>query len=188
MCDAADRQPEGQKPEVPFGPTLFDPDQVEATIRRAQLAILNPSVPYEQFIDYEIPDQEVKRPLGSAKQYQFSRNVVVIEITGPAVTDLTLVDLPGIIQNVAPGEDADNPKLVESLVKHYIQKDCLILLVITMKGENAPNGRRSSQMICKIKGHGHSRPRRTQSILGPSVSSPKSTRSRELRLTIGWEC
>lgn len=74
------------------------------------------------------------KPLGSTKQLAFSRNVVVLEITGPNVTDLTLVDLPGIIQSVGHGEDKGNIQLVENLVKSYISKDCLILLVITMKG------------------------------------------------------
>lgn len=61
----------------------------------------------------------------------------MLEISGPEVTDLTLVDLPGIIQNVGKGEDRGNIGLVEDLVKSYITKDCLILLVITMKGRSS---------------------------------------------------
>lgn len=118
-----------------FGPEINDPEKVEITIRRAQLAILNPSVDAAKFVDYDIPDKEVERPLGSMKQMAFSRNVVVLEISGPEVTDLTLVDLPGIIQNVGKGEDRNNIQLVEDLVKHYISKDCLIMLVLTMKGK-----------------------------------------------------
>jgi hypothetical protein len=120
-----------------FGPVITDPEEVEATIRRAQLAILNPSVPLQQFVGYALPAEEVDNPLGSTKQYAFSRNVIVLEISGADVTDLTLVDLPGIIQNVSKGEDKNNIQLVEELVKSYIKKDCLILLVITMKGQNA---------------------------------------------------
>lgn len=133
-CVRANSQTNDQKPEVDFGPILFQPEQVEATIRRAQLSILNPSVPADQFVTYELPNQEVVKPLGSTKQLAFSRNVVVLEITGPNVTDLTLVDLPGIIQSVGHNEDKGNIQLVENLVKSYITKDCLILLVITMKG------------------------------------------------------
>lgn len=79
---------------------------------------------------------EVEKPLGSLKQLAFSRNVIVLEISGPDVTDLTLVDLPGIIQNVG-SEDRGNIGLVEDLVKSYISKDCLVLLVLTMKGESS---------------------------------------------------
>lgn len=120
-----------------FGPTLSDPTLVESTLRRAQLAILNPSVPADRFVTYELPPTEVDRPLGSTKQLAFSRNVACLEISGPNVTDLTLIDLPGIIQNVGKGEDKTNIQLVEDLVTHYISKDCLILLVITMKGESS---------------------------------------------------
>ena len=59
-----------------------------------------------------------------------------MEISSPDVTDLTLVDLPGIIQNVGKGEDKASIQLVEDLVKHYISKECLILLVLTMKGKS----------------------------------------------------
>jgi hypothetical protein len=117
-----------------FGPALYDPDVVEATIRRAQLAILNPSVQTSKTVAYNLPQEEEKKPLEFTKQLAFSRNVIVLEIAGPTVTDLTLVDLPGIIQNVGKNEDPNNIVLVEELVKSYIAKDCLILLVITMKG------------------------------------------------------
>lgn len=130
-----DLQRAGQAPEAQFGPQIDDPEIVEIAIRRAQLAILNPSVDAAKFVDYDIPEQEIERPLGSMKQLAFSRNVVVLEISGPEITDLTLVDLPGIVQNVGKGEDKSNIQLVEDLVKHYISKDSLILLVLTMKGK-----------------------------------------------------
>ena len=97
---------------------------------------MNPSVPASSFVDYVLPVDEVEKPLGSLKQLAFSRNVLVLEISGPDVTDLTLVDLPGIIQNVG-SEDRGNIGLVEDLVKSYISKDCLVLLVLTMKGESS---------------------------------------------------
>lgn len=45
------------------------------------------------------------------------------------------MDLPGIIQDVGQNGDKNSILLVENMVKSYISKDCLILLVITMKGE-----------------------------------------------------
>lgn len=89
-----------------------------------------------KFVQYDLPDVEEAFPLGSTKQFPFSTDVVVLEITGPDVTDLTLVDLPGIIQDVGKDGDKSSISLVENLVKSYIEKDCLILLVITMKGES----------------------------------------------------
>lgn len=106
----------------------------------------------QNFVSYQLPEEEVERPLGSTKQLAFSRNVVVLEITGPNVTDLTLVDLPGIIQSVGHGEDKNNIQLVENLVKSYISKDCLILLVITMKGLSADEAKGlRNQMISRIR-------------------------------------
>jgi hypothetical protein len=128
---------QNEKPEIDFGPVIYDPALVEMAIRRAQLAILNPSIEPHNFVTYNIPDFETKEPpMGSKKQHEFSRSVIVLEIAGPDVTDLTLVDLPGIIQNVSKGEDPNNITLVQDLVKSYIARDCLILLVITMKGQS----------------------------------------------------
>jgi hypothetical protein len=131
----SDRQKDGRKPEVPFGSPITDRKDVELMIRRAQLAILNPSVPYERFVHYKIPKEAEERPLGSIAQSAFSDNVIVLEITGKEQTDLTLVDLPGIIQNAGVNEDKNNVALIEGMVKSYIEKECLILLVITMTGK-----------------------------------------------------
>jgi len=96
--------------------------------------VLNPSVQSQKFATYDIPDEEERYPLGSDGQNAFSNDVIVLEITGSDETDLTLVDLPGIIQNVGKDEDEKNIDLVKNMVKGYIEKQCLILLVITMSG------------------------------------------------------
>jgi len=120
---------------------MSDPSAVEAAIRRAQLAILNPSVDYKKFENYKLPKEPEKLPLGSKKQLSFSKNVVCLEISGPNVTDLTLIDLPGLIKNIGEGEDPNSIAIIEDLVKEYIKKDCLILLTITMLGEQLRAGR-----------------------------------------------
>ncbi|KAL7010379.1 hypothetical protein EMMF5_000403 [Cystobasidiomycetes sp. EMM_F5] len=121
--------------EVQFGPILTDPDQVELTLQRAQLALLNPSVDAKAFETYDFPRDESVRPLNSKKQLAFSRNIVCVEIRSPNVTDLTLIDLLGIISMVGPGEDKSSIGEIEDMAKHYISKDCLIVLTITMKGQ-----------------------------------------------------
>lgn len=154
MLNKADRQ--NEKPEIDFGPIIYDSTQVEMAIRRAQLAILNPSVDPQLFVGYNIPEEVEGRkktlPFGSIKQLEFSRSVIVLEISGPDVTDLTLVDLPGIIQNVSKGEDPNNIPLVQDLVKSYIARDCLILLVITMKGEEIRVLRLSLVLLPMVRG------------------------------------
>ena len=103
-----------------FQETIRDPTQVPLAVRQAQ--------------DKALSIRPSTEPLKTASV--FSRNVVVLEITGPQVTDLTLIDLPGIIQSPMEGQDPGDPGLVRDLVKSNIaRKSTLILLVVTMAGE-----------------------------------------------------
>lgn len=63
-----------------------------------------------------------------------------MEISGPGLTDLTLIDLPGIIHSTGRNEDPRNIELVTNLVKDRISRDALILLMISAKGERLGNG------------------------------------------------
>jgi hypothetical protein len=71
--------------KVQFGPVITDKLEVTERIRRAQRAILNPSTPPDVFLsgantDYEVP---------------FSSNRIVLHVSGPDITDLNFIDLPG---------------------------------------------------------------------------------------------
>lgn len=86
---------------MPFGPTLTDPDEVEDTLRRAQLAIVNPSVSMKDldaFVKLDsaavVAAKNGTAPLGSTEQLSFSRNPVVVDISGPELTNLNFLDLP----------------------------------------------------------------------------------------------
>lgn len=70
-----------------------DKEKVSGILRRAQLAILNP---YDDKDDFLILDDEQCEAHHIA--VPFSRNTVVVEITGAEV-DITFIDLPGLIQN-----------------------------------------------------------------------------------------
>jgi len=58
--------------EVKFGPLLKDKSELEEMLRRAQLAILNPSIPHTSFVDLDtsklIPDEPL---FGDKKSLQF---------------------------------------------------------------------------------------------------------------------
>lgn len=71
---------------IPFGDEITDPSEVELRIRRAQLAILNPSRMPEDFLcdTHEGPSE-----------LTFSRDLITVEISGPNVVDLSFYDLPG---------------------------------------------------------------------------------------------
>lgn len=71
-----------------------DESQVTLILRRAQLAILNPSKPFSDFLQLDEDQCD-----NHSREVSFSRNTVVLEITGASV-DVTFIDLPGIISSV----------------------------------------------------------------------------------------
>ena len=78
---------------IPFA-TLTSREEVPRVLRQAQLALLNPSVPALSFLNQnDLENYQSHR--------SFTRDTVVLEITGADV-DVTLIDLPGIIQTVSP--------------------------------------------------------------------------------------
>lgn len=87
-------------PEVPgqqsgifdFGETS-SPDEVSLILRRAQLAILNPKAAFSHF--FRLNEDQCNE---HEREINFSRNAIVLEITGANV-DVTFIDLPGIISN-----------------------------------------------------------------------------------------
>ena len=70
-----------------------DPNEVTLLLRRAQIAILNSGTPTLQFLLLD-ENQCRTHPLND----KFSKNTVVVEITGADV-DVSFIDLPGIISN-----------------------------------------------------------------------------------------
>ncbi len=82
--------------EETFGPPLSNESDLEDMLRRAQLAVLNPSVPSNFFVDFDTSSLKAgEKPPGSSKQLAFSNNVVCMDLHAPDVTDLSFIDLPG---------------------------------------------------------------------------------------------
>lgn len=77
--------------EVPFGDLLYDRQDVEDALRRAQRAILRPSLDPAKFLnDSDLSTSESDHPIAT-----FSANCVCIRVAGPNVPDLYFYDLPG---------------------------------------------------------------------------------------------
>ncbi|KAG1734532.1 P-loop containing nucleoside triphosphate hydrolase protein [Suillus lakei] len=111
---------------VPFGSPITDKADVEDRIRRAQRAILNPSINAQKFL-HELDDQTAEQA-----ELSFSKNCVSLEISGKDVADLSFVDLPGLIASVGSTGKAGDIDLVKGLVSSYIEKaSCVILLTVT---------------------------------------------------------
>ncbi|KAH9921275.1 P-loop containing nucleoside triphosphate hydrolase protein [Amylocystis lapponica] len=160
--------------EVPFGPLITDKADVELMLRRAQVAVLNPTVPSTSFLTLSAGD--LGRYTGKkTTSLPFSKNVVCVDLAGPELTDLSFVDLPGIISNAEPAIVT----FVESLVKSHIQGNCLILVTLPMSDdidnakaarfaqEQDPSGLRTIGVMTK-----------------PDTLSAGATKSRELWLDV----
>ena len=89
-------------------------EQVELILRRAQLAILNPSKPPSSFTTLD----DEKCAIHS-REISFSKNSVVLEITGAEV-DVTFIDLPGIISNTERVLPLNGSELSFSLRMHIL--------------------------------------------------------------------
>ena len=74
-----------------FGDIITSKTRVEERIKRAQLAILNPSTPAEDFLTADLP-------YSGTNESRFSKNSICLDISGPGVDDLAFVDLPGTCQ------------------------------------------------------------------------------------------
>ncbi|KZT66613.1 hypothetical protein DAEQUDRAFT_714663 [Daedalea quercina L-15889] len=119
--------------EALFGGLITNKDEVELMLRRAQAAVLNPDIPAAKFVTMSAGGLNADSGglQTRSKRMQFSRNVVCIDLAGPDLTDLSFVDLPGIIQNAEP----ETVQLVENLVLSHIKGNCLILVTCPMSDD-----------------------------------------------------
>jgi hypothetical protein len=84
-----DGRPLGQARNEQFGGTIYDKNEIEDRIRRAQNAILNPKTPATWFLTDSTET--------GMTELSFSLNAVTLQISGPDVADLSFCDLPGAL-------------------------------------------------------------------------------------------
>ncbi|KAM5465039.1 hypothetical protein MauCBS54593_006672 [Microsporum audouinii] len=76
--------------------------------------------------------------MGLNERTAFSRDVLSVEICGPDLPQLTLVDLPGLIHSANKSQSDEDVDLIKSLVEGYIsQERTIILAVISAKNDYA---------------------------------------------------
>lgn len=98
----------------------------------------------EGFRDEDLPDMidEAKRHMsfGDGDGNRFSKDVLHLEICGPKLYPLSLVDLPGLFHNLTETQTALDQDLVSDLVHSYVeQKNSIVLVVITANNQLASN-------------------------------------------------
>ncbi|KAJ6582935.1 P-loop containing nucleoside triphosphate hydrolase protein [Mycena vulgaris] len=148
-------RPRQEVSEHRFGNMITNKNEVEVALRRAQLAVLNPSVSFGEIL--EMSPEDLKNGIPGKEPLLFSRNVVCVDLEGPELTDLMFLDLPGIIQNAEP----DVVQLVEEMVVSHIKGNCLILVALPMTDDienqkalrlarqQDPEGRRTIGVLTK---------------------------------------
>ncbi|KAI0041017.1 hypothetical protein FA95DRAFT_1611344 [Auriscalpium vulgare] len=115
--------------QVPFGDVITDKGDVELALRRAQFAVLNEAVDAQTVLGMSA--EHLRAGIRGSQARAFSRNVVCVDLEGPELTDLSFIDLPGLIQN----EEDRLVKLVESLVVDHIKGNTLILVTVPMSDD-----------------------------------------------------
>lgn len=124
--------------DFPFS-LIRNKSQVPYVLRMAQLATLNPSQPYENYLPgVANPD------LGF--QVEFSPNIIRLDISGPGLPSMSFYDLPGVISVHELAEDQYLVELVKNLVMDYIQdRNCINLLTLPMTDD--PSNSNASVLI-----------------------------------------
>ncbi|KAG5337798.1 hypothetical protein C0989_008853 [Termitomyces sp. Mn162] len=110
-----------------FGDDIMDKADVEERIRRAQWAILNPTLRNSRGVRYFLTGDDH----GANPELSFSSCFVSLQISGPGVADLSFCDLPGLIAGVGSTGNIGDIDLVKNLVATYIKRpSCIILLTV----------------------------------------------------------
>lgn len=95
----------------------------------------------------EIPNliSEAKTFMGLTGSSTFSRDVLQLEVSGPKLPHLTLVDLPGLIHHPNKEQTEDDVRIPKELVQNYMsQSRSIVLAIVTAKNDT------SNQVVLKM--------------------------------------
>jgi GTPase SAR1 family protein len=147
-------------PWVPLGPgrqtrnefktvrDQHDAEEIETVLRCAQVAILNPSTPYQRFapkLKSETPDgsgphiPELVKMKEERSEAQFSPNTVALELKGPDLSDLNFYDLPGVFMTARRQQDIFLEKVVQNLTNEYISRPNAIIMCAVPMNQDTEN-------------------------------------------------
>ncbi|KAF5550909.1 interferon-regulated resistance GTP-binding protein [Fusarium napiforme] len=137
---------------------------------------------------------EAKECMGFGKAgMEFSKNVLRLEIEGPKMYPLSLVDLPGFFQVATENQSISGKETVDELVESYMrQKNSIILVVIT-----ANNNLANHLALQKAKNIDPERRRTIGVITKPDLTRPGYDAEKEYiklgknqeaahKLQLGW--
>ena len=94
--------------------------------------------------------EEARRAMGLTEDYAICDDVLRLEITGPDLPHLTLVDLPGLIADAKETKDIE---LVEGMVKTYMKNPRSIILAI-VSAQNDKQNQKVLRLAREFDPHG----------------------------------
>ncbi|POR39395.1 Uncharacterized protein TPAR_00405 [Tolypocladium paradoxum] len=114
----------------------------------------------------------------------FSEDILRVEVGGPDVYPLTLVDLPGFFHSGTAEQSADGKPIVKQLIRKYMeQKNSIILVVVSANEELAKH-----KVLEEVKKYDPSRERTLGVITKPDLAEPRSSNERtHIQLANGQE-
>lgn len=121
----------------------------------------------------------------------FAKDTLSIEICGPSRPQLTLVDIPGLIQTSTKGVSDADVALVAEITDHYIKQPrtiCLAVISATNDAANQP----ILQRVRKFDPHGNrtlgviTKPDRLSAGSGSETKFLELARNEDVFLKLGW--
>jgi GTPase SAR1 family protein len=162
-------QGQGHDARPPFKRTTFDREKLADLIKEAKEAM------------------GIRRSGGK----QFSNDILRIEVTGPDVPPVTLVDLPGIFHSATADQDGRGRELVNQLIDSYMRQSKSIILAVVSAGQQLAG----QAVLDKAVEHDPKRERTIGVITKPDTAGRQNGRKyldlakgREPmhRLSLGW--
>ena len=166
--------------------------KIEVRIQNDSLHAFNRS----GFDKGDLPDiiEEAKQHMGiTGDSTGFSEDVLRVEIAGPDVPQLTLVDLPGFFHNETESQGISGVAIVDRLAEKYMcQENSIILAVISAQNELA-----AQKVLGEAKKHDPSCDRTLGIITKPDKVEQESNNEQTYlrlaqneeashKLTLGW--
>ncbi|KAF5350024.1 hypothetical protein D9756_009153 [Leucocoprinus leucothites] len=165
----------------PFGPRITNKADVELWLRRAQGAILSTNPDKTQWLIKSA--NEIKQAIDAETDMRkFTEDTIVVDIRDQGLTDLSFVDLPGLIQNA----EQDSIDLIHNLSSRHVEGENTLILVtipviddiqnagaVKLAKASDPDGRRTIVVLTK------------PDLLGPGDTGAQESWKRTMRNTPG---
>lgn len=89
--------------------------------------IVHDNIPSSQDINRRINEEQNRL---TNNRDQISKTVLLLNVQAPWLPNLTLIDLPGIIQVTAKQQDSGVVTVIEELIQEYLDRPSTIILAI----------------------------------------------------------